>query len=227
MAQIIPVIVLAVVAAFSYEMPILLARLVGQEAALNGLWAAVWQDSLAAKVVFVTAYMLTGAALWIAPLVYVVALLHPGYSRRVRDRTRRVVVFVAGPLRPLLEGWQRRREQSRDAIERRRALLTLYTAEFKDNFVSFGEFEHYYDRLSDGNQVDHGQPVRLAITACLDELKDAEILLGLQKGYGRDELTARYRALAMQVHPDKAGPNDIFRRVTDARDIINLRRGWK
>src|SRR5690349_10405462 len=75
----------AVLAAFSYEMPILLARLLGQEPALNALWASVSQDSVAIRIVFITVYMIVGTALWAGPLVYVTGLLHPRYSRRYRD----------------------------------------------------------------------------------------------------------------------------------------------
>jgi hypothetical protein len=100
--QVIFFVVLAVVAAFSYEMPVLLARLIGQEPALDALWVSVWQDGLPTQIVFITAYMIVGTALWTAPVVYIGGLLHPKYSRRFRDWTGRVLAFAGTPLLPLI-----------------------------------------------------------------------------------------------------------------------------
>jgi DnaJ family protein C protein 19 len=223
----IPFIVLAVILLISYQMPIYTARLIGQEFALDSLWATAWNDSVASRVIFLTVYMIAGFALWTAPVIYVVGLLHPRYSPRVRDRTGRVLAFLTTPLRPVFLVLQRKYRQWNDEARAARTLKSLYEIDFKDHFLSFTEFQNFYQRLNDSQQIDRVQPVRRALAASLDECEDAEILLGLGKGYALPDLTARYRALIKQVHPDIAGPNDIARRVTAARDLITARRGWK
>ena len=141
MGQFIAFIGLAVAAAFSYQMPILLARLFGQEIALNSLWAAAWHDSMTTRIVFLTAYIIVGTALWTAPLVYVGGLLHPHYSQRFRHRTGQVLTLLCYPLLPLFLIVQRRYQASLNEIKNRRALQALYHADFREAFVSFGEFE--------------------------------------------------------------------------------------
>ena len=193
------------------------ARLIGQEFALNSLWAAAWQDSVPARVLFLTVYMIAGFVLWTGPVLYVAGLLHPRYSRRFQHRTGRALAFLTTPLKPVFWFLERKYQHWSDETLAARALKSLYETEFKAQFLSCSEFQNFYKRLNDEQQIDRQQPVRTAIAASVDAFEDAEILLGLEKGYALQDLTARYRSLIKQVHPDIAGPNDIARRVTAAR----------
>ncbi len=228
MELIIPLGIAALAVLLSYQMPVYMARVIGQEAALNHLWMAAWYDSISSRVLFITAYMLAGFLSWAGPVTYiVVALFDPRYGPALRRRTVRALVFLTIPLTPVLLFLQRKRQQWSDEIEARRRLRALYETDFKEEFLSFSEFESYYRRLNDAQQIDRQLPVGKALAAALDEFEDAEILLGLEKGYAMKDLTARYRALMKHVHPDIAGPNDIARRVGAARDIVSVRKGWK
>jgi adenine specific DNA methylase Mod len=106
-------------------------------------------------------------------------------------------------------------------------LKRLYKADFRDQFISFRQFHSFYEWLDKNKYVDPKIPLGNTFVASLDDFKDAEILLGLEKSYTTQELTTKYRTLMKQVHPDIAGPNDIARRLTEARDLIKGRRGWK
>jgi hypothetical protein len=224
---VIPCIVLALASLLSYQMPVYAARLIGQEFALDSLWVAAWNDSISTRVLFLTVYMIVGFVFWAGPVLYVAGLLHPRYSRRFRQRTGRTLAFLTTPLKPVFWFLERKYQHWTDEALAARALKSLYETEFKEQFLSCSEFQNFYKRLNDEQQIDRKQPVRKAIAASVDEVEDAEILLGLEKGYALQDLTTRYRAIIKQVHPDIAGPNDIARRVTAARELISGRRGWK
>jgi hypothetical protein len=96
---IIPLGIAALAVLLSYQMPVYMARLIGQEAALDYLWMAAWYDSIPTRVLFVTAYMLAGFLSWAGPVVYiVVALFDPRYGPALRQRTVRALVFLTIPL---------------------------------------------------------------------------------------------------------------------------------
>src|SRR5271165_5099478 len=130
-------------------MPVYIARLFGQELALNSLWAAALQDSVPTKVLFLTVYMIAGFVLWTGPVLYVAGLLHPRFSQRFRHRTGRAFAFLTTPLRPVFLILERKYQQWSDEMLATRALKSLYKTDFREQFLSFSEFQNFYKRLND------------------------------------------------------------------------------
>lgn len=207
----------------SYQMPVYAARLIGQEQTLAHLWNAVLQDSPAAHVLFFAAYMIAGFVLWAGPVGYVAAHFHPGSGPAMRRRTGVFLSYLLFPLRPLLHLIERKYDDWNGDMIERRTMKALYKRDFSQQFPAFKQFYRYYKWLNDRHYIDPVQP----LTAFSDPFQDAEALLGLTGNYGAQDLSARYRALIKQVHPDIAPPSDIARRLTEARDIIKARKGWK
>jgi hypothetical protein len=84
-------ILFAVAAAFTYEMPLLLAQLFGARAALVALWVRVSAGDIAGVIIFITLYTVIGVALWAAPLWYIVTILRPRGGQAARQRTGAVL----------------------------------------------------------------------------------------------------------------------------------------
>lgn len=226
----------AVVAAFifccfvgliSFEMPVYLSRLLGYEAYLHYIWTVAWNDSIPTRILFVAAYMVVGFLIWAGPLGAIVYVLHPVYGHDIRAMLFAPLLL----LWKLTAGFRLMMGTKIDAwyggLKERHELKKLYHTDFKGQFLSFSHFHKYYRWLNDNNQTDMTAPIRDSFAASSDKFKDAEILLGLPKSYGAQDLSDRYKALLKQVHPDIIGPNDIVRRVTDARNLIKARKGWR
>jgi hypothetical protein len=223
MPGVIGFILFAVAAALTYEMPLLLAQLFGARAALAALWVGVSAGDIAGIVIFIAVYIVIGVALWAVPLWYVVTILRPQGGQAARRRTGAVLSVLLIPVQPLWDRIAIRFEQLNDERQERRALKDLYRREYTGDFPSFERFLAFYRHVSSEGYVDPRQPFKMSA----DPLKDAEALLGLEIGYTAQDLTSRYRALMRQMHPDIAPPNDIARRITDARDIIIAAKGWR
>jgi hypothetical protein len=213
----------AVAAAFTYEMPLLLAQLFGERAALAAWWVNVSAGDIAGIIIFIAVYIVIGFALWAVPLWYVFTILRPQGGAVARQRTGAVLSVLLIPVRPVLDRIATRFKQLDEERRDRLELKELYRREFAAHFPSFERFMVYYRHLNSGGYVDPSQPYKIST----DPLKDAEAMLGLQSGYTAQDLTSRYRALMHQVHPDKAPPSDLARRITDARDIIVAAKGWR
>lgn len=213
-------------ALLSYQMPIWICHLFGQDATLNAVWAAAWPD-VPTRVLFFIAYMLTGFFIWAGPIGYVFALCNAQTGPATRKGTGVILGFLSAPLMPALRPIAARIQRGRDKAQERQRLKEIYTAEYADEFLSFTQFFEYCSWLNENRHIDHSEPIRKSFAASLDNFKDAEILLGLPSGYTAQDLGSRYRSLIKQVHPDIVGPNDITRRLTLARDLIKAKRGWK
>ncbi|TBA11054.1 J domain-containing protein [Rhizobium ruizarguesonis] len=173
------------------------------------------------------AYMLIGFLAWALPVGYVFALWNPETGPATRKRTGLILGFLGAPLLPVFQPVANKIQSCRDEAEERRRLKEIYRSDYADEFLSFTQFYEYCIWLKDNKHIDHSEPIRKSFAASLDNFRDAEILLGLSREYTVQDLASRYRSLIKQVHPDIAGPNDILRRLTLARDLIKARRGWK
>jgi hypothetical protein len=216
-------ILFAVAAALTYEMPLLLAQLFGARAALVAWWISVSAGDLAGIIIFIAFYVVIGVALWAAPLWYVVTVLRPEGGQAMRQRTGAVLSVALLPVRPVLDRIAIRFEQLDAERRDRLALKELYRREFATHFPSFERFMAYYRHLNSEGYIDPRQPFKMSA----DPLKDAEAMLGLKIGYTAEDLTASYRALMRQNHPDVAAPSDLARRITEARDMIVAAKGWR
>src|SRR5271166_4931518 len=137
-------ILFAVAAAFTYEMPLLLAQLFGERAALAALWVSVTAGDIAGIIAFIADYTVIGVALWTVPLWYVVTILRPQGGTAARQRTAAVLSVLLIPIRP---AWHRiaiRFEQLNDERHDRRALKELYRREYAAEFPSFERFLAFY-----------------------------------------------------------------------------------
>lgn len=214
---------LLVAAALSYQMPIYAARLFGKESALNDFWKSVGNETLPSMILFFTGYMIVGLLMWLAPLVFVTMLADREQGAGLRQRISALVGHLLLPARPLLHVVVRQIDQwEGDYIERKK-LKDTYVREFADQFESFHQFRNYYRWINDQNYRDPREP----FTASSDKFHDAVILLGLPSGFSLQDLNARFSKLIKAIHPDIVGPNDLARRLTDARGIIKARKGWK
>lgn len=202
----------------SYEMPVYASRLLGMEDRLNQLWASGIDDALPAQILFIAFYMLCGFLLWAAPAALVASAMHP----QTRGAYAPVLRALSAPFRPLLllllNGWDR----AAGALAERKAIRAIYDQEFADEFASFARFKRYYRWVNAQDYIDPRAP----LTSSSDSFKDAVAFLGLKDGFDQKALNARFGALMKQVHPDVAGPNDIARRLNEAREIIRARKGW-
>lgn len=194
----------------SYQVPIYAARYVGREAQLNTAWAAAFRDSYPSGILFVCAYMAIGFAVWAVPLFLLVRL------------TPRFLRLLIWPLQPLAYLGATMSDRVRDARSERAQLRGLYRTEYKGQFPSFRRFRQYMEWLAASNGA--MQPGGFA--AARDPYDDALVLLGLSRNSTKAEFITRYRDLMRRVHPDQAGPNDIARRVNEAREVIAARKGW-
>lgn len=220
-------IAVAFAALLSYQMPIYFARIVGKEHTLNYIYAPAWHDSIPSRILFLAAYEAVGFLLWATPVAFIVIVFHPQYGSRIRQWIGRGLSFPWLLLMPARISIFRKYDNWSRKISTRRELKRLYKTKFKDQFMSFSQFYFFHEWLDKNKHIKPTIPLEGTFAASLDVSKDAEILLGLNQNYGSQELTNRYRALMKQVHPDVAGPNDIARRLTEARDLIRGRRGWK
>jgi hypothetical protein len=109
------------------------------------------------------------------------------------------------------------------ALEEREAIRAIYKKEFAGEFASFGQFRRYYRWVNAQEFTDPRKPLSVSS----DGFRDAVAFLGLPNGFDEKALTSRFGVLMKQVHPDIAGPNDIARRLNEARDIIRARKGWR
>jgi hypothetical protein len=217
------IVLLLIVGALSFQMPVYIARLFGEERALNNLWQSVASGSLANMILFVTAYMLFGFFLWSGPVGFVIMLAHPQHGAGLRRRGHAVLNRVTLPVRPLFLMFLRHVDKWEGEYVERKKLRDIYDREFADQFQSFEQFRRYYRWINDQNYVDPRQP----FTASADKFQDAVILLGLPNGFTQQDLIARFSKLMKVIHPDIVGMNDIARRLNDARAIIKARKGWK
>jgi hypothetical protein len=213
----------ALAALLSYQMPVYTARYFGLESELNALWATGLSDNLAGMAIFVVVYMLAGFVIWAAPLALIFALSKSDVRSDIADVLEPAFKVLAAPLRPLHVGITRQWDKWTGELGERRAVKVIYKREFAAEFPSFSQFLRYYRWV---NAQDYSDP-RKPLTASGDGYKDALSFLGLNDAFDRAALNSRFGLLMKQVHPDIAGPNDIARRLTEAREIIRARKGWK
>jgi hypothetical protein len=142
------------------------------------------------------------------------------------------------------------RQRTRDAAKlfqqqqnaKRDYLRSLFEGDFKGDFNTFTEFEAYMAWASEQAnptlemykeaQIRNLGPTAFEIRVALDLCKDAEKLLGLKPGYTAADLKTRYYNLMKLFHEDATrgkdiSGNDIARRITEARDLLKSRKGWK
>jgi hypothetical protein len=214
---------IALAGLLSFEMPVYAARAFGAEDRLNQIWNTGLNDTLPAQILAVTAYMLAGFLIWAAPAALVIGSVHPQTGPRVRALFAPVVRILAAPFRPLQVWLTNRWDAWSGELAERSTIKSIYEKEFAGQFASFAQFRRYYRWLNDQNYIDPREP----LTASSDKFADAVAFLGLPEGFDQKALAARFGLLMKQVHPDIAGPNDIARRLTDAREILKARKGWK
>lgn len=210
-------------AMLSYKMPIFIARFIGLEPQINNLWNSAANDDEVSFILFLAAWMTIGFAAWAVPAFVVVRACRKENLLAVWRRLPGLLHPLSRSARPIFLLMGERLQSWEDQFTERQTLRTLYKSEFKEDFPSFKRFLDYYDKINEKGFIAPG----VGFTASADPFQDAVILLGLEDEFKPDDLASRYRSLIRGVHPDVAGPNDVARRITDARDVIKARKGWR
>ena len=93
----------------------------------------------------------------------------------------------------------------------RRAQRKIWRDEFRDS-MPWDEFRR--------QMAGQGKAAR-------DDYADALSVLALTEPFTRQDMDARFKRIMQAVHPDTGGSNVLAKQVTQARDLILKRKGWK